>query len=83
MKEKTDDGAGTYGPKTRAMLKALSSGELNKTTNTTVINTTVTTPDTTTTTPTDTATPTTSVEPNQNTTELGDVRNLQTQLKDL
>ena len=83
VKEKTDDGAGTYGPKTRAMLKALSSGELNKTTNTTVINTTVTTPDTTTTTPTDTATPTTSVEPNQNTTELGDVRNLQTQLKDL
>lgn len=64
------------------MLKALSSGELNKTTNTTVINTTVTTPDTTGTTA-DTAIPTTNVEPNQNTTELGDVRNLQTQLKDL
>ena len=79
VKEKTDDGAGTYGPKTRAMLKALVSGELNKTTNTTAVNTTVTTPTTDNSVP----TPTTNLTPEQNTTELGDVRELQTQLKDL
>lgn len=81
VKEKTDDGAGTYGPKTRAMLKALLSGELNKTTNTTAVNTntTPTTPSNTNTTP-DT---TTNLTPEQNTNELGDVRELQTQLKDL
>ncbi len=39
---KTDDGAGTYGPKTRAMLKALLSGELNKTGNTNILNSTAT-----------------------------------------
>ncbi len=39
---KTDDGAGTYGPKTRAMLKALLSGTLNKTDNTNIVNSTAT-----------------------------------------
>ncbi len=47
---RTDDGAGTYGPKTRAMLKALLSGTLNKTDNTTIVNAAATTTDTTTTT---------------------------------
>lgn len=78
VKEKTDDGAGNYGPKTRAMLKALLSGELNKTTNTNVVNTTK--PTTTTNTTPDI---TTNLTPEQNTNELGDVRELQTQLKDL
>lgn len=81
VKEKTDDGAGTYGPKTRAMLKALLSGELNKTNNTTLVNNTATTP---TTDNTDTTTtPTTNLEPSQTTSDIGDVRELQTQLKDL
>lgn len=81
VKEKTDDGAGTYGPKTRAMLKALLSGELNKTTNTTAVNTnTTTTPPASNDTTPDT---TTNLTPEQNTNELGDVRELQTQLKDL
>lgn len=78
VKEKTDDGAGTYGPKTRAMLKALLSGELNKTTNTTTVNTTVKAPTTNPTTDT-----TNNITPDQNTTELGDVRELQQQLKDI
>jgi peptidoglycan hydrolase-like protein with peptidoglycan-binding domain len=80
VKEKTDDGAGTYGPKTRSMLKALLSGELNKSTNTNVINTTATTPQTTTDT---TPTTTTNLTPSQTTNEIGDVRDLQTKLKDL
>lgn len=82
VKQKTDDGAGTYGPKTRAMLKALLSGELNKTTNTTAVNTNTATPET----PSNTNTTpdiTTNLTPEQNTNELGDVRELQTQLKDL
>jgi len=87
VKEKTDDGAGTYGPKTRSMLKALLSGELNKTNNTTVVNTTVNTPQTPTNTTTDTTSPSsptsTNLTPNQTTTEIGDVRDLQTKLKDL
>jgi len=83
VKEKTDDGAGTYGPKTRAMLKALLSGELNKTTNTTAVNTNTTPPA-----PTDTDTtipdaPANNLTPEQNTNELGDVRELQGQLKEL
>jgi peptidoglycan hydrolase-like protein with peptidoglycan-binding domain/3D (Asp-Asp-Asp) domain-containing protein len=82
VKEKTDDGAGTYGPKTRAMLKALLSGELNKTNNTTVVNNTATT-DTNTPTSADTTTPTTNLEPSQTTSDIGDVRELQTKLKDL
>ena len=80
VKEKTDDGAGTYGPKTRAMLKALLSGELNKTNNNNVINNTATTG---TTTNTDTSTPTTNLEPSQTTSEIGDIRELQIKLKDL
>jgi peptidoglycan hydrolase-like protein with peptidoglycan-binding domain/3D (Asp-Asp-Asp) domain-containing protein len=80
VKEKTDDGAGVYGPKTRAMLKALLSGELNKSTNTTVVNTPVTAPSKNTNTTTE---PTTNLTPEQKTNELGDVRELQTQLKDL
>lgn len=80
VKEKTDDGAGTYGPKTRAMLKALLSGELNKTNNSTVINDTATTNNSTTP---DTTTPTTNLTPSQTTSEIGDVRDLQTKLKDL
>lgn len=80
VKNRTDDGAGNYGPKTRAMLKALLSGELNKTTNTTITNTTTTPTNTTDTTVTDV---TTNLTPEQNTNELGDVRELQTQLKDL
>lgn len=80
VKEKTDDGAGTYGPKTRAMLKALLSGELNKTNNTTVINETATTNNST---APDTTTPTTNLTPSQTTSEIGDVRDLQTKLKDL
>lgn len=65
------------------MLKALLSGELNKTTNTTLVNNTVTTTTTTNTTTTDTTTPATNLTPSQNSTEIGDVRELQTQLKDL
>lgn len=64
------------------MLKALLSGELNKTTNTTAVNTNTTTPET----PSNTNTTpdiTTNLTPEQNTNELGDVRELQTQLKDL
>jgi peptidoglycan hydrolase-like protein with peptidoglycan-binding domain len=80
VKEKTDDGAGTYGPKTRAMLKALLSGELNKTNNSTVINDTATTNNSTTP---DITTPTTNLTPSQTTSEIGDVRDLQTKLKDL
>jgi peptidoglycan hydrolase-like protein with peptidoglycan-binding domain len=98
VKDKTDDGAGTYGPKTRAMLKALLSGELNKTTNTTAVNTTTTsttvdTPSTTTTSTTNTSTNTSDTNttsdtandltPEQSTNELGNVRELQEQLKDL
>ncbi len=82
VKAKTDDGAGTYGPKTRAMLKALLSGELNKTTNTTVVNTAPTTPSTTTTNTTNPDT-TNNLTPEQNSSELGDVRELQSQLRDL
>ena len=85
VKEKTDDGAGTYGPKTRAMLRALVSGELNKTNNTTVVNTSL--PQTPTNTTPDTTTPssdvTTNLTPSQTTSEIGDVRELQTKLKDL
>ncbi len=84
VREKTDDGAGTYGPKTRAMLKALLSGELNKTDNTTVVNNTATTNTTQTTGNTDTTTiPTTNLEPSQTTSDIGDVRDLQAKLKDL
>lgn len=80
VKERTDDGAGTYGPKTRAMLKALLSGELNKTTNTPVVNTASDTsapPETT-----DSGT-TTTLEPEQSANELGNVRDLQAKLKEL
>lgn len=83
VKERTDDGAGTYGPKTRAMLKALLSGELNKTTNTTAVNATVQTPNTPNTDPTTPTETNNNIAPTQNTNELGDVRELQTQLKDL
>lgn len=63
------------------MLKALLSGELNKTNNTTVVNNTATTP---TTDNTDTTTtPTTNLEPSQTTSDIGDVRELQIKLKDL
>lgn len=83
VKEKTDDGAGTYGPKTRAMLKALLSGELNKTNNTTVTNESATTSNNNTTSTDNTTTPTTNLTPSQTTAEIGDVRELQTKLKDL
>lgn len=43
VQEKTDDGAGTYGPKTRNMLKALLSGQLNKNDNTNITNSTLNT----------------------------------------
>lgn len=84
VKDRTDDGAWVYGPKTRAMLKALVSGELNKTTNTTAVNTTIQTPsvpDSNATTPPEEAT--NNIIPSQNTNELWDVRELQTQLRDL
>lgn len=55
VQARTDDGSGTYGPKTRAMLKALLSGTLNKTDNTTIVNASATT-DTTGTTGTSTTT---------------------------
>lgn len=88
--EKTDDGAWVYGPKTRAMLKALTSGELNKSNNSIAINTPESKPA-----PTIPLNPTipvspkpadtteTTLTPEQNTSELGDIRELQTQLKDL
>jgi peptidoglycan hydrolase-like protein with peptidoglycan-binding domain len=65
------------------MLRALLSGELNKTNNTTVVNTTVNTPQTPTNTTTDTTPTTTNLTPSQTTNEIGDVRDLQTKLKDL
>lgn len=91
VRERTDEGAWVYGPKTRAMLKALLSGELNKTTNTTTVNTGTTNSTTPTPTPTTTPTPdtvptpdtNTNLTPEQNTNELGNVRELQAQLKDL
>ncbi len=79
VKERTDDGAGTYGPKTRAMLKALLSGELNKTSNVAVVNTTAT-PENNTNTTTDSNSNTTTTSPDS--AEVS-VRDLQTKLKDL
>lgn len=38
VQNRSDEGAGTYGPKTRAMLKALLSGQLNKENNTNTVN---------------------------------------------
>ena len=74
VQNRTDDGAGIYGPKTRAMLKALLSGELNKDDNTNTINTGATT------TTTDTTTPTTTVNTAFSTDE---TRELQEKLQEL
>lgn len=81
VQNRSDDGAGTYGPKTRAMLKALLSGQLNKDTNTDAVNSTAT--DGTNTTSTDTST--TTAPPTTNTTSNSseDTRTLQTKLKEL
>jgi len=84
VQNRSDDGAGTYGPKTRAMLKALLSGQLNKDTNTTTVNSTAT--DSTTTTPaTDNSTTSTNTTTSTTTTSTSsdDTRALQQKLKDL
>ena|GEM_PF-1063573 len=90
VKERSDEGAGNYGPRTRATLNALLSGKLNKTTNTTIVNKTVTVPTVTNTTSTSVTntTDTTNdianiIPPNKNEGDLGNVRDLQSQLKDL
>lgn len=81
VQKRTDDGAGTYGPKTRAMLKALLTGVLNKTSTTKVtaaVTTTTEEDDTT-----DTPTPATTPDETDTPTTGGDARDLQTKLKDL
>ncbi len=87
VQSRSDEGAGNYGPKTRAMLKALLSGELNKTTNETIINTpteVVPTIDTDTTEDGDQVEiPDTNLTAEQSITELGDVRTLQEKLKEI
>ncbi len=74
VQAKTDDGAVTYGPKTRAMLKALLSGTLNKTDNTNILNSTAT--DNTASSPSTTANTTSSLNSE-------DTKALQQKLKDL
>ncbi len=81
VQNRSDDGAGTYGPKTRAMLKALLSGQLNKDTNTNTVNSTAT--DGANTTSTDTSTTTTPPTNNTTSNASEDTRALQTKLQEL
>ena len=79
IQTRTDDGAGTYGPKTRSMLKVLLSGTLNTTPNSNITNT----PTTTTTTPTSPTTTTTDTSTNNALMSNDDTRDLEKKLKDL
>jgi peptidoglycan hydrolase-like protein with peptidoglycan-binding domain len=74
VQNRSDDGAGTYGPKTRAMLKALLSGQLNKDDNTNVVNSTGST------TTTDSTSSTTTTTTNTSST---DTKELQQKLQEL